>query len=194
MTFELIEAEKGCYPKALMCRALGLSRSGHHAFSTRGPSRRALDDQRLDVLVAAIFAELGGRYGAPRIQQEMRRRGERTSRKRVAASMWLSGRTGASVSVLKEIVNDSRPDAILARDRTHFPDDAMQQLVAAIEAVLMLGERARPRLPQDERHPRHLGHRGHGAVEGLRQHGGGLRVASRATPPPARTSSTASSW
>ncbi len=91
MTFELIEAEKGHYPKALMCRVLGLSRSGHHAFRTRSPSRRALDDQRLNVLVAAIFAELGGRYGAPRIQQELRRRGERTSWKRVAASMVRQG-------------------------------------------------------------------------------------------------------
>jgi len=91
MTFELIEAEKGHFPKALMCRALGLSRSGHHAFRTRGLSRRALDDQRLDVLVAAIFAELGGRYGAPRIQKELRRRGERTSKKRVAASMVRQG-------------------------------------------------------------------------------------------------------
>jgi hypothetical protein len=44
MSFELIEAEKGNYPKALMCRALGLSRSGHHAFTTRGPSRRDLED------------------------------------------------------------------------------------------------------------------------------------------------------
>ncbi len=91
MSFELIEAEKGHYPKALMCRALGLSRSGHHAFSTRGPSRRALDQQKLDVLVAAIFAELEGRYGAPRIEQELRRRGHRTSRKRVAASMVRQG-------------------------------------------------------------------------------------------------------
>ena len=36
MSFELIEAEKGHYPKALMCRALGLSRSGHHASATGG--------------------------------------------------------------------------------------------------------------------------------------------------------------
>ena len=43
-----------------MCRALGLSRSGHHAFRTREPSQRALDNPRLDVLVAAIFAELQG--------------------------------------------------------------------------------------------------------------------------------------
>jgi putative transposase len=91
MTFELIEAEKGNFPNALMCRALGLSRSGHHAFTTRGPSRRALEDQQLDVLVAAVFKELEGRYGSPRIQKELRKHGHRTSKKRVAASMVRQG-------------------------------------------------------------------------------------------------------
>ena len=91
MSFELIEAEEANYPKALMCRALGLSRSGHHAFKTRGPSRRALEDQQLDVEVAAVFAELKGRYGAPRIERELRERGYRTSKKRVAASMARQG-------------------------------------------------------------------------------------------------------
>src|SRR5438128_8895007 len=87
MSFELIATEEAHYPKALMCRALGLSRSGLHAFESRGPSQRQLDQQRLDVLVAALFAELGGHYGAPRIERELRRRGHATSRKRVAASM-----------------------------------------------------------------------------------------------------------
>ena len=91
MSFELIAAEEAHYPKALMCRALGLSRSGHHAFRSRGPSRRALGQQQLDVLVAAIFTELKGRYGAPRIERELRRRGHRTSRKRVAAAMVRQG-------------------------------------------------------------------------------------------------------
>ena len=91
MSFELSTAEEANYPKALMCRAIGLSRSGHHAHSARGPSGRALDEQQLDVLVAAIFAELRGRYGAPRIEQELRRRGRRTSRKRVAASLRRKG-------------------------------------------------------------------------------------------------------
>ena len=91
MSFELIEAEDANYPRALMCRALGLSRSGHHAFRTRGPSQRALDNQRLDVLVAAIFAELQGRYGAPRVEQELRHRGVCTSRKRVAESLRRQG-------------------------------------------------------------------------------------------------------
>lgn len=91
MSFGLVAAEEAHYPKALMCRALGLSRSGHHAFRTRGPSRRELGQQQLDVLVAAVFAELKSRYGAPRIERELRRRGHRTSRKRVAASMVRQG-------------------------------------------------------------------------------------------------------
>jgi transposase InsO family protein len=87
MSFELIAAEEAHYPKALMCRALGLSRSGHHAFRTRGPSRRALGQQQLDVLVAATFTERKGHYGAPRIEKQLRLRGHCTSKKRVATSM-----------------------------------------------------------------------------------------------------------
>ena len=47
MRFDLIAAEEAHYPKALMCRALGLSRSGHHAFGRRKPSTRKLAQQRL---------------------------------------------------------------------------------------------------------------------------------------------------
>ena len=91
MNFELIEAEKTSFPKALMCRALGLSRSGYHRFTTRGSSRREREEQQFDVLVAAVFAELHGHYGAPRIEQALRQRGTKTSRKRVAASLARQG-------------------------------------------------------------------------------------------------------
>ena len=64
MSFELIAAEEAHYPKALMCRALGLSRSGHHSFRTRPPSKQALGRQQLDLLVAAILRERRSRYGA----------------------------------------------------------------------------------------------------------------------------------
>ena len=138
MTFELIEAEDAHYPKALMCRALGLSRSGHHAYSTRGPSRRELEQQRLDVLVAAIFAELGGRYGAPRIQRELRHRGHRTSRKRVAASLARQGlvarpkrrwrtttdsnhREPVAPNRLGRDFTASAPDRVWVADTTYLP-------------------------------------------------------------------------
>jgi transposase InsO family protein len=138
MSFDLIEAEKAHYPKALMCRALGLSRSGHHAFSTRGPSRRTVEDQKLDVLVAAIFTELRGRYGAPRIEQELRRRGYCTSRKRVAASMVRQGlaarqrrrwrkttdsrhRDAIAPNLLKRDFSAAAPDRIWVADTTYLP-------------------------------------------------------------------------
>jgi len=138
MSFELIEAEDAHYPKALMCRALGLSRSGNHAYSTRGPSRRALEEQQLDVLVAAIFRELHGRYGAPRIEQELRRRGHCTSRKRVAASMARQGlrarpkrrwrhttdsshREPVAPNLLNRNFTAAAPDHVWVADTTYLP-------------------------------------------------------------------------
>jgi putative transposase len=91
MSFELVAAEEAHYPKSLMCRALGISRSGHHAFRTRKTSLRALDQQKLDVQVAAIFNEKKGRYGAFRIEKELRKSDNCTSRKRVASSMKRQG-------------------------------------------------------------------------------------------------------
>lgn len=138
MSFDLIAAEEAHYPKALMCRALGLSRSGHHAFSTRGPSRRALKQQQLDVLVASVFGEKKGRYGAPRIERELRRRGHQTSRKRVAASMACQGlvarqkrrwrtttdskhREPIAPNLLKRNFSASTPDRVWVGDTTYLP-------------------------------------------------------------------------
>ena len=112
MSFELIAAEEANFPKALMCRVLDLSRSGHHAYRTRKPSRRALEQQRLDVLVAAIFAELKQRYGAPRIEQELRRRGHRTSRKRVAASMVRQGLVARQTRRWRKTTDSSHKEPI----------------------------------------------------------------------------------
>lgn len=138
MSFELIAAEEAHYPKALMCRALGLSRSGHHSFRTREPSERALGQQDLDVSVAAIFTELKAKYGAPRIEKELRRRGKKTSRKRVAASMVRQGlvsrpkrrwrtttdsRHGEPIAPnrLKRDFSAAAPDRVWVADTTYLP-------------------------------------------------------------------------
>jgi transposase InsO family protein len=122
MSFELIEAEKANFPKALMCRALGLSRSGNHAFETRGPSKRDLEQQKLDVAAAAIFAEEEGRYGAPRVEKALRRRGTRTSRKRVARSLARQGLIARQRRRWRSTTDSSHREPIapnlLARDFT----------------------------------------------------------------------------
>lgn len=138
MSFDLIAAEEAHYPKALMCRALRLSRSGHHAYRTRGPSRRALQDQQLDVLVASVFGEKKGRYGAPRIERELRGRDHKTSRKRVAASMARQGlvarqkrrwrkttdskhREPIAPNRLKRNFSASAPNRVWVGDTTYLP-------------------------------------------------------------------------
>ena len=42
--FRFIAAEKTNHPISLMCRVLGVSRSGFHAWEQRAPSERALVD------------------------------------------------------------------------------------------------------------------------------------------------------
>jgi putative transposase len=91
MRFAFIATEKACYPVALMCRVLQVSRSGYYAWCQRPPAPHTLEDQTLALEVAAIHAESRGRYGSPRVHAELRERGQRTARKRVARLMRAAG-------------------------------------------------------------------------------------------------------
>src|SRR5205807_1255383 len=89
--FAFIAREKACYPVALMCRVLKVSRAGYYAWSKRPASQHTQEDQRLGLQVAAIYRESRGRYGSPRVHAELRERGQRTGRKRVARLMQTAG-------------------------------------------------------------------------------------------------------
>jgi putative transposase len=82
-----IDAEHAHYSVSDLCRALGVSRSGYYAAKTRPLSRRTREDARLGALVVAAFRVGRGAYGSPRVLNELRERGERVSRKRVARLM-----------------------------------------------------------------------------------------------------------
>jgi putative transposase len=89
--FSFIATEKACYPVALMCRVLQVSRSGYYAWHKRPAAERRRQDQRLALEVAAIHAESRGRYGSPRVHAELHQRGQRIARKRVARLMRTAG-------------------------------------------------------------------------------------------------------
>ena len=72
-------------------RILAVSRAGFYAWRRRPPARRTRQDGTLAVAVAAIYAENHGRYGSPRVQMELRDRGQRTGRKRIARLMRAQG-------------------------------------------------------------------------------------------------------
>ena len=55
--FRFIAAEKTSYPISLMCRTLGVSRSGFHAWEQRPPSDRAHVDEVLTDRIREMHAQ-----------------------------------------------------------------------------------------------------------------------------------------
>lgn len=70
-----------------MCSILEVSPSGFYASCDRPESRRALESARLGTLVKEVHEESRNNYGVPRIHAELRARGEKCGRHRVARLM-----------------------------------------------------------------------------------------------------------
>lgn len=70
-----------------MCQVLEISASAYYEWQAEQESAHAQRDGELRELVRAIFADSKGRYGAPRIQRALAKKGTRVSRKRVARLM-----------------------------------------------------------------------------------------------------------
>jgi transposase InsO family protein len=85
--FAFISAEKAKAPVSVLCRILEVTRSGYYAWQRREPSEQAIDDQKLALEIAAIHKASGDTYGSPRIHAELRAKGLKVSRKRVARLM-----------------------------------------------------------------------------------------------------------
>jgi len=85
--YRFIAAEKANHSISLMCRLLGVSRSGFHAWQRRPRSDRALADAWLSERIASIHREGRGTYGARRVHAALRQQGIYVGRKRVARLM-----------------------------------------------------------------------------------------------------------
>ncbi len=82
-----MRAHRAVYPIATMCRVLGVSPAGYHAWRRRPPSARAGADAALLERIRSIHAASHGTYGVPRIHAELQASGHRVGRKRVARLM-----------------------------------------------------------------------------------------------------------
>ena len=71
MRFAFIAKHRSVWPVAWLCAALDVSRSGFHAWLTRGPSARALVDEALMAKVRASFVASARTYGARRVWHDM---------------------------------------------------------------------------------------------------------------------------
>ena len=92
--FGLIDAEKASYPITMLCRMLGVSKSGYYAWRSRPPSKRSREDATLTEMIREIHTRSRQTYGYPRVHAELRSLGVRCGRRRVARLMRAAGLQG----------------------------------------------------------------------------------------------------
>jgi putative transposase len=71
MKFGFIAKHRGIWPVAWLCEALGVSRSGFHAWLGRGPSPRARTDDALVPTIRSSFTASARTYGARRVWRDV---------------------------------------------------------------------------------------------------------------------------
>jgi putative transposase len=71
MRFAFIARHRSIWPVAWLCDALDVSRSGFHAWLTRSPSQRSLDDETVGAKVYASFKASDRTYGARRVWRDV---------------------------------------------------------------------------------------------------------------------------
>jgi len=131
----VIQAEKANYPVAMMCRVLGVSRSGYYAWQSRFRSRRELENEEVLVHIRDVYRMNRGAYGSPRVHAELKARGFTIGRHRVARLMRKEGIRGrrrkrfqrttdsahgfeVAPNLLERRFDVDRPDRVWAADLT----------------------------------------------------------------------------
>ena len=71
MKFAFVAAHRSIWPVAWQCSALGVSRSGFHAWLNRPPSPHAVGDEKMAPQVRSSFLESDRTYGARRVWHDM---------------------------------------------------------------------------------------------------------------------------
>jgi putative transposase len=130
--YRFVDAEKARFPVTLLCRVLGVSRSGFYAWRGRAASARAQADAAWGERIAAIHAASRGVYGAPRGHAALQAEGARIGRKRVARLMRGSALTGVvrgrggrappPPTTLADATHPVAPNVVARRFRADTPD------------------------------------------------------------------------
>lgn len=91
MRYGFILEYRSVWPITWMCKVLGVSDNGFHAWRTRRPSKREISNERMLGLIRQSFLGSDRTYGSPRVFRDLTDWGERTSAKRVARLMRVAG-------------------------------------------------------------------------------------------------------
>jgi transposase InsO family protein len=85
--YQFIADHRQEFEITVMCRVLGVSRSGYYAWRQRPASAREMANQALSQQIKEIHQQSGQTYGSPRIQAELADKGVQCGHNRVARLM-----------------------------------------------------------------------------------------------------------
>jgi putative transposase len=87
--------ERANYPVTVLCRMLGVSKSGYYVWRSRPPSERRRQDALLTEKIRQTHSRRSREtYGYPRVHAELRSLGSGCGRRRVARLMRAAGLRG----------------------------------------------------------------------------------------------------
>lgn len=82
-----MKAHQAVFPVETMCKVLNVSRSGYYYWLAQRPTKRAKENETILKLINTSFTSSKGRYGSPKITQDLVAQGVNVSRPRVARLM-----------------------------------------------------------------------------------------------------------
>jgi putative transposase len=136
-----VRANQGNHAVSTMCRVLGVSPSGYHAWKNRPLSKRAVSDMALTERIRKFHSLSRRSYGAPRIYSDLVDDGIHVGRKRIARLMKIAGLRGCcrrkgvrttirsqEIHLIPDLVNRKfaalAPDELWVADITYIPTSA----------------------------------------------------------------------
>lgn len=107
MKYEFIKNNLHQYELNPMLKVLGVSRSGYYAARTRAKSNRAVETERLQVVIDEVFTASRSTYGSPRVAAGLAARGLKASRNRVARLMRAKGLQGKTKRKFRAVKSEA---------------------------------------------------------------------------------------
>jgi transposase InsO family protein len=99
---------KGEHSIRMLCELLGVSPSGYYGWRKQRPTKRQREDEALAKQIAAAHRASRRTYGVPRILEDLREEGVRTSKRRCGRLMRAQGLRGKKKNRRRPRTTDSR--------------------------------------------------------------------------------------
>jgi hypothetical protein len=117
MKFQFIEDHREEFEITVMCRVLGVSRSGYYAWRKRPVSPRKMANDKLLGQIKEVYQKSRQTYGSPRIHAELVGQGIKCGRNRVARLMRLHNVRAKQKRTFKVKTTDSNHNHPVAPNR-----------------------------------------------------------------------------